>query len=90
MKLRDLLGKRVELLQDECWAGVPRGNFILAGAKGTVELAEMPGQSAPLVHIHFDRIKPREGFYFGIGTPDWEFSDARRGLLRIIEEEKER
>ena len=84
MKLRDLVGKRVELLQDECWAA-SRG-YVTSGHRGTVELADLAAGRQPLVHIHFDKVRAREGGYFGIGFPEWEFSEARQQRLRIVED----
>ena len=88
MRLRDLVGKRVELMEDESWAGIPKshGIFIKAGSLGTVEAAKLEHEGQPIIHINFDKVKPREGFYFGVGYADWDFSEARLKRMRVIEE----
>lgn len=89
MSLGSLVGKRFELLVDECWSGVPKGKsyFIQAGSKGVVESVTLLEGTVPLVYLNFDQIKPREGFVFGLGCADWEFTTTRSRRIKIHFEE---
>ncbi|MFA4971321.1 MAG: hypothetical protein WC683_01825 [bacterium] len=83
MTLRDLVGKRVELLQDERWAA--HAAPIRAGHRGTVAVTPPPEAAGSLVHICFDRIQPRPGGFFGLGAPDWDFTPSRQQMIRVLE-----
>lgn len=81
-KLGDLVGKRIELLTDQCWAA--RRGFVTAGHRGTVQQIELIVGQQPLVHIKLDRIEPREGLYFGLGCADWDLSPRFQRNFRVI------
>ena len=71
---KSILGRRVELLVDECWVGAPN-KWIRKGHQGFIRYSKKYKK----YHIVFDKIKPIEDFIFGLGMviPD--------GLLKVIE-----
>ena len=84
MILRELDGKRVELIQPNCW--VASSGYVTAGNKGTVKMEDiLPG--CPMAHIVFDRVKARDGYLFGIGNANNEFGDSIQKWLKVIEED---